>query len=54
MTMRAECATTGAGKPVNPPSGSACPPWIELMFMVDCRAPGGTTGMAVRFCASAG
>ncbi|MNQ96092.1 hypothetical protein D3C85_1116820 [compost metagenome] len=43
MIMRLESATQGAGRPSK---SSLWPPWIELMFMVDWRAPSGTTGMS--------
>ena len=33
--MRAEWATTGAGNPVKPPSGSACPPCVAADYALD-------------------
>ena len=48
MTMRQESGTHGVGKP----KASPWPPWMELMFKVECRAAGGVTGISVRRAAS--
>ena len=52
MVSRQESGTLGEGRPGR--KSSVWPPWIELMFMVERRAPSGTTGMRVRLRSSAG
>ena len=52
MVSRQESGTLGEGRPGR--KSSVWPPWIELMFMVERRAPSGTTGMRVCLRSSAG
>ena len=52
MVSRHESGTLGEGRPGR--KSSVWPPWIELMFMVERRAPSGTTGMRVCLRSSAG